>query len=91
MNTHPDHPELYKLSSDMGAKFDGGNVILYDTRAYSPRRLTVITAEEMAVLLLLYTDGCCPVCLKEIALYDIICDDCLENTRRMRRLSRPRR
>lgn len=89
MNTkakHPDHPNMHDLSDDMGAEFHGDNIVLYDTRAYSPRRLVVITSEEMAVLLPLYTDGCCPVCLEEIPEDDIICDECLENARNMRRL-----
>lgn len=85
----PSGEHLHKLSSNMSVEFDGGNVVLYDTCAYNPRRLTMITAEEMAALLPLYTDGCCPICLEEIALHDIICDDCLERARNMRRLARP--
>lgn len=77
---------IMKLSDNIGAEFDGGNVTLYDTSTYSAKRLVIITAEEMTVLLPLYTDGCCPVCLEEIAEYDIICGECLENARNMRRL-----
>ena len=87
----PRKENLYKLSNSMGAEFDGGNIVLYDTRAYSAKRITVLTSEEMRALLTLYTDGCCPVCLKEIPEGDIVCDDCLEDARNMRRLSRPRR
>ena len=81
---HPDHPGLHHLSDDMGVEFHGDNVVLYDIRAYSPRRLVVITPEEIAALLSLCADGCCPVCLEEIAQGDIICNDCLEDARTAR-------
>lgn len=85
----PGKRALNKLSDRMSVEFDGGNVILYDIRACSTKRIVAITtAAEMEALWALYTDGCCPVCLKEIPLYDIVCDECLENARNMRHLAR---
>jgi hypothetical protein len=73
----------------MGGEFDGGFVTLYDTRAYSPRRITVLTEEEMESVIKIYTDGLCPVCLEEIALNDVICDGCFEQVKQARPPARP--
>jgi hypothetical protein len=80
--------DLHKLSNRMGAELDGGNVILYDIQAHPAKRLAAITAGEMSDLRVFYDAGLCPVCLEEIAECDIICDECLENARNMRRLAR---
>lgn len=44
-------------------------------------RCGIITLDEQAQwsLVQYLTDGLCPVCGTEIALHDIICDDCLSN------------
>lgn len=76
----------HKLSNDMGATFDDhGGIVLLDTRAYRPKRITVITEEETVALVKLFTDGCCPVCLEEIAPSDVVCDDCFEAAKAVRR------
>jgi len=79
---------LKKLSDDMSATYDGAIVVLYDTRGYSQKRITVMTPEEATVLLALYTDGCCTICLKEIPEGDVVCDGCMEEARNVRWLKR---
>lgn len=91
--TAPDPSEnhLHKLSDSLSIEQDDlGGIVLYDTRGHSPQHIATITAGEMSDLRAFYDDGLCPICLKEIALYDIICDECLEDARNTRRLARPR-
>lgn len=78
---------IQKLSNETGVEFDGGDVILYDTRAYSPKRVLTLTYDEMCKLVTLHTDGCCPVCFEEIPMGSIICDECLSDARTYRRLT----
>ena len=77
---------IHRLDDETGVELDGGNVTIYDTRAYSPRRLTVLTSEEMQTLIALYTGGCCPVCFEEISQGDVVCNEHLEEARNNRRL-----
>jgi hypothetical protein len=70
--------QIHRLDDETGVEFDGGVTLLYDTRAYTPRLLAVITYDEMVILKSLFEDGLCPICLKEIPQYDIICSECLE-------------
>lgn len=90
----PDDGErINEISANIGVKFfkdDEDKVaILYNTRTCPPRQITVITLREMLALVALFTDGWCPVCLaEEIPEGSILCDECLENARNMRRLAR---
>jgi predicted amidophosphoribosyltransferase len=53
-------------------------MVLYDTRAYSPRRLAVLSSAQMYELVAYWLNGLCPVCFTEIPKGDTICDDCLK-------------
>lgn len=75
---------LHKLSEQTSVELDGGNVVIYDTRAYSPKRETTLTVDEMSELILLWTEGLCPCCLREIPMNDVICDECFECAKRAR-------
>ena len=77
---------IQQLSNDTGVELDGGEIVLHDTRAYSTRRILVLTDEEVRRLVIFYTDGCCPVCFEEIADGDVVCDECLHEARNNRRL-----
>jgi hypothetical protein len=69
---------IHRLSDELGAKYDDSEVaiILYDIRSYSPiRKMTLIT-DEMQELYNMWRDGRCPVCLTEIPLHDVVCDNC---------------
>jgi hypothetical protein len=73
--------KICKLSDELGAAFDADYcaVTLYDTRGESPIRREHLDRDEMLALFNLYSDGRCPVCLKEIPLNDVICDDCFRD------------
>jgi len=69
---------IHRLSDELGAKYDdsGVAIILYDIRNYSPIRKMTLTTDEMQELYSMWCDGCCPVCLTEIPLHDVVCDNC---------------
>lgn len=72
--------KIHDLGFDTGATFKASEdaLILYDTRGYSPRRLVVLTTDQMNALVAYWQDGLCPVCYTEIQGRDTICDDCLK-------------
>lgn len=73
---------IHRLSDELGTTYNSDNdsVRLYDNiEAYSPRRITMLTSEEMGELITFYLDGCCPVCFSEMPDGDIICDSCFSD------------
>jgi predicted amidophosphoribosyltransferase len=71
-----------RLSDDVGADNDGGDVTLYDIRAYTAALITTLDWTEMRKLIEWYTDGTCPVCGEDINAGEVICDSCYDRASR---------
>ena len=70
---------INKLSDDLGASVDehtDGAVLHDNLQAYSPRKITVLTDDEMWALVDWWIDGYCP-CGNEIPLGHYLCRDCM--------------
>lgn len=78
----PNSATLHRLSRTQGVENDGGNVTIYDIRAYTAERETTLDQDEIWNLMNWYLDGCCPVCGDEINVGEVICDACYENASR---------
>ena len=74
--------ECYRLSDDLGVVGDGGDVTLFDIRAYTADFITALGWEEMRKLIEWYTDGICPVCGEDINFGEVVCDDCYDQASR---------
>jgi len=66
----------YRLSNEIGADNDGGDVTFYDIRAYTATAITTLGWEEMQKLNEWYNDGLCPACGADINVGEVICDEC---------------
>jgi len=73
---------MYDLGFDIGVSWEPSQDALKicDTSA-DARILVVLTSDQMNELGAYWHDGCCPVCLTEIPLYDVICDECLDRAK----------
>lgn len=71
--------KIHDLGFDTGVTYKASEdaLVLYDMRAYTPRRLVVLSSDQMLELVAYWLDGLCPICFTEIRSRDTICDDCL--------------
>ena len=68
-----------KISATLKANYNDGD----DSITFS-KPVSSLTSGEMIALLELYLDGCCPVCLAEIAAGEVVCDRCLDKAKAVR-------
>ena len=80
--------DTIKLSADLGVDANEKNstVTLYDTRAYSAKKTTVLTYDEMHSLQEWYNADLCPVCHCSINHSQVVCDTCFNEAKQYREL-----
>ena len=72
---------MQQLSSTLSVEYTEDEAVLYNTSWSNPRRIIVLTASEVTSLFDALHDGRCPVCLVEIPLNDVVCDECFDKAR----------
>ncbi len=78
---------MQQLSSTLSIEYSEDRAVLYYTRTGSPRCVTALTltASEIVSLFDVLKEGRCPVCMTEIPLNDVVCNECFEKAQSIRR------
>jgi hypothetical protein len=77
---------VHNLGFGMGASWEPSQDALKicDTSAETPKSMVILSSDQMNELTSYWLDGLCPICLVEIPLNDVVCDDCLDKAARRR-------